>query len=145
MMQRRILTGLIALFVLFCSAFAKEKSSKPKPVTGTMPVTANSAMGRELYQKGMEDYENLYLERCNEDWRAAVKEDPTIAVAWAWIAFNSRNPAEVSAARQKAKGLLPQVSPGEKLMIEWISNVQEGNYIAGISAMNDMLAMFPKD
>ena len=36
MMQRRILTGLIALFVLFCSAFAKEKSSKPKPVTGTM-------------------------------------------------------------------------------------------------------------
>ncbi len=124
---------------------SKENSSKTKSLAGSMPVTAASAKGRELYEKGMQDYENLYLERCNEDWRAAVKEDPTIAVAWAWIAFNSRNPAEVSAARQKAKGLLPQVSPGEKLMIEWISNVQEGNYIAGISAMNDMLAMFPKD
>src|SRR5438477_2743285 len=88
-MQRRILIGLCAFFVLACAAFAKDKSSKVKPETGTMPVTASSSKGRGLYQKGMEDYENLYLERCNEDWRAAVKEDPSIAVAWAWIAFNS--------------------------------------------------------
>lgn len=145
MMQRRILTGLFAFLLLSWLAFGKDKSSKPKPATATMPVTATSAKGRELYQKGMEDYEKLYLERCNEDWRAAVKEDPGIAVAWAWIAFNSRNPAEVSAAREKAKALLPKVTPGEKLMIQWISNVQEGNFIAGIEAMNDMLAMFPKD
>jgi tetratricopeptide (TPR) repeat protein len=145
MLQRRILTGLFAFVFLVPLAFSKDKSAKPKPVTGAMPVTAASAKGRELYQKGMEDYENLYLERCNEDWRGAVKEDPSLAVAWAWIAFNSRNPSEVSAAREKAKALLPQVTPGEKLMIQWISNVQEGNYIAGISAMNDMLAMFPKD
>ena len=124
---------------------SKDKSSKPKPVAGSMPVTASSAKARELYQKGMEDYENLYLERCNEDWRAAVKEDPNLAVSWAWIAFNSRNSAEVSAAREKAKALLPKVTPGEQLMVRWIADVQEGNYIAGISAMNDMLAMFPKD
>ena len=124
---------------------SKDKSSKPKPVAGSMPVTASSAKARELYQKGMEDYENLYLERCNEDWRAAVKEDPNLAVSWAWIAFNSRNSAEVSAAREKAKALLPKVTPGERLMVRWIADVQEGNYIAGISAMNDMLAMFPKD
>ena len=105
MMQRRILTGLFAFLLLSSFAFGKDKSSKPKPVTGTMPVTAVSAKGRELYQKGMDDYEKLYLERCNEDWRAAVKEDPTIAVAWAWIAFNSRNPVEVSTVRQKAKVL----------------------------------------
>ena len=150
MLQRRVLAGLAVCLTLASLAAAsdkssKTKSSKAKPTIGLMPVTAASAKGRELYQKGMEDYENLYLERCNEDWRAAVKEDPTIAVAWAWIAFNSRNPAEVSAAREKAKALLPQVTPGEKLMIQWISNVQEGNYIAGISAMNDMLAMFPQD
>ena len=59
----------------------------------------------------MEDYENLYLERCNDDWRAAVKEDPTLAVAWAWIAFNSSNPEEVTAAREKAKELAPRLRP----------------------------------
>jgi len=30
-------------------------------------------------------------------------------------------------------------------MVGWIVNVQEGNFIAGISAMNDMLEMYPKD
>jgi len=150
MFQRRILALLAACLILASMASAREKapkdkSSKTKPVAGSMPVTAASSKGREFYEKGMQDYENLYLERCNEDWRAAVKEDPSIAVAWAWIAFNSRNPAEVSSAREKAKALLPKVTPGEKLMIQWIANVQEGNYIAGISAMNDLLAMFPKD
>ena len=148
MMQRRILTVLSICLALAPVALAgnkTQKSSKPKPLAGLMPVTASSAKARELYQKGMDDYENLYLERCNENWRAAVKEDPGLALAWAWIAFNSRNHSEASAARAKAKALLPVVTPGEKLMIQWIANVQEGNYIAGISAMNDMLAMFPKD
>jgi hypothetical protein len=65
----------------------------------SMPVTTSSAQARALYEKGMRDYENLYLERCNEDWRAAVKEDPNLAVAWAWIAFNSSDPKEISTAR----------------------------------------------
>ncbi len=111
----------------------------------SLPVTTSSAQARALYQKGMEDYENLYLERCNDDWRAAVKEDPNLAVAWAWIAFNSTDPKEVSAAREKAKALAPKLTPGEQLMIAWIVKVQEGDYIGGISAMNDMLEMYPKD
>jgi tetratricopeptide (TPR) repeat protein len=121
------------------------KTAGVKAQSGSMPVTAATAKGRELYEKGMDDYENLYLERCNDDWRAAVKEDPSIALAWAWIAFNSRDPGEVTAARDKAKALLPKITPGEQLMVQWIADVQEGNFIGGISAMNDMLAMFPKD
>ncbi|MGA9543802.1 MAG: tetratricopeptide repeat protein [Candidatus Sulfotelmatobacter sp.] len=111
----------------------------------SMPVTTSSAEARSLYEKGMQDYENLYLERCNDDWRAAVKADPSLAVAWAWIAFNSSNPQEVIASREKAKALAPKLTPGEQLMIEWIAKVQEGDFIGGISAMNDMLEMFPKD
>ncbi len=113
--------------------------------TTSLPVTTSSAEARSLYEKGMQDYENLYLERCNDDWRAAVKADPNLAVAWAWIAFNSSNPEEVSAAREKAKALAPKLTPGEQLMIAWIAKVQEGDFIGGISAMNDMLEMYPKD
>jgi len=111
----------------------------------TLPLSTSSAKARELYEKGMSDYENLYLERCNDDWRAAVKEDPGLALAWAWIAFNSSNPEEVSAARAQAKALAPKLTPGEQLMIAWISKVQEGDYLGGITAMNDMLEMYPRD
>src|SRR6202521_3482337 len=111
----------------------------------TLPVTTSSPKARELYEKGMADYENLYLERCNEDWRSAVKEDPNLAVAWAWIAFNSSNPKEVSEARAKAKQIAPKATAGEQLMVTWISKVQEGDFLGGITAMNDMLEMYPHD
>ena len=116
-----------------------------KAGSATMPVTTSSSKARELYEKGMLDYENLYLERCNEDWRAAVKEDPNLAVAWAWIAFNSGNPQEVSEARAKAKALAPKLPPGEQLMVAWVSKIQEGDFLGGITAMNDMLEMYPRD
>src|ERR1700758_5100495 len=103
-----------------------------KSDSATLPITTSSSKARALYVKGMEDYENLYLERCNDDWRAAVKEDPNLAIAWAWIAFNSSNPQEVSASREKAKALAPKLNPGEQLMIAWIVKVQEGDFIGGI-------------
>ena len=116
-----------------------------KAETTSLPVTTSSAKARALYLKGVQDYENLYLERCNEDWRKAVQEDPSLAIAWAWIAFNSGNPEEVSAARAKAKELASKTTPGEQLMVAWISKVQEGDFVGGITAMNDMLEMYPKD
>jgi tetratricopeptide (TPR) repeat protein len=116
-----------------------------KGESATLPVTTSSPQARALYVKGMEDYENLYLERCNDDWRAAVKEDPNLAVAWAWIAFNSGNPKEVAEARAKAKELAPKSTPGEQLMVAWVSKVQDGDFLGGITAMNDMLETYPRD
>ena len=121
------------------------QSSVQKTQSGKMPVTAGSEHARSLYEKGMDDYEKLYLERCNDDWRAAVKEDPSLALAWAWIALNSRETAEITAAREKAKALISKITPGEQLMVQWIVKVQEGDTLGGIAAMNDMIAMYPKD
>jgi tetratricopeptide (TPR) repeat protein len=144
-MRRRLSIRAVAVLALsFClSAPLFARNAKGQP--GSMPITTSSAKARELYEKGMADYENLYLERCNEQWRAAVKQDPNLAVAWAWIAFNSGDPQEVGAARAKALSLVPKLSPAERLMVGWIVRVQQGNFIEGISLMNDMLAMYPKD
>src|SRR5580700_11303981 len=138
--------SICAVFILgVCFAAPVYAHHLKQGATSTVPVTTSSAQARSLYQKGMQDYENLYLERSNDDWRAAVKADPNLAVAWAWIAFNSSDPNEVSAAREKAKALAPKTTPGEQLMIAWIAKVQEGDFIGGISAMNDLLEMYPKD
>ena len=145
-MPRCTLTKTLAVLTLgLCLAAPLYAHHGKKGESGTLPVTTSSPKARELYEKGMADYENLYLERCNEDWRAAVKEDPTLAVAWAWIGFNSGNPDEVSAARAKARELAPKLTPGEQLMIAWIIKVQEGDFLGGITAMNDMLELYPKD
>jgi len=144
MRRAAFIKSSVILLALCCAApvFAHHVNQSK---SATMPITTSSAKARELYYKGMEDYENLYLERCNEDWRAAVKEDPSLAVAWAWIAFNSGNPQEVSTARAKAKEIAPKLTPGEQLMIAWVVKVQEGDFIGGITAMNDMLEMYPHD
>ncbi len=145
-MRRSSSVKTYAVFVLALSLAAPLFAHHVKKGgSTTLPVTTSSPKARELYEKGMQDYENLYLERCNEDWRAAVKEDPNLAVAWAWIAFNSGNPQEVSEARAKAKALAPKLTPGEQLMVAWISKVQEGDFLGGITAMNDMLEMYPRD
>ena len=143
-MRRNVFTPFAVLLTVCLAAPLFAHHEKPSKST-ELPITTSSARARELYRKGMEDYENLYLERCNEDWRDAVKEDPNLAVAWAWIAFNSGNPEEVKAAREKAKELAPKTNPGEQLMVAWISKVQEGDFLGGITAMNDMLEMYPRD
>jgi tetratricopeptide (TPR) repeat protein len=145
--MRRSNCAVLILILGVCLAapiFAHAHHLKPGATT-SLPLTTSSAEAVWFYQKGMQDFENLYLERCNDDWRAAVKADPNLAVAWAWIAFNSSNPEEVIAAREKAKALAPKSTPGEQLMVEWIAKVQEGDFIGGIAAMNDMLEMYPKD
>jgi tetratricopeptide (TPR) repeat protein len=144
-MRRSKYAVLILIMGIFAAPISVHAHHLKPSNAASMPVTTSSAEARSLYEKGMQDYENLYLERCNDDWRAAVKADPNLAVAWAWIAFNSSNPQEVSAAREKAKAIAPNLTPGEQLMIEWIAKVQQGDFIGGISAMNDMLEMFPKD
>jgi tetratricopeptide (TPR) repeat protein len=143
--MRRIVSTCTVFALGLCLAAPLSAHHVKKGQSATMPVTTSSAKARELWEKGVTDYENLYLERCNEDWRAAVKEDPSLAVAWAWIAFNSGDPKEVSDARAKAKALAPKLNPGEQLMVSWISKVQEGDFLGGITAMNDMLEMYPRD
>src|SRR5580700_5837350 len=119
-MRRSMCAVLVLIIILSMSLAAPVRAyaHHVKPAaTSSMPVTTSSAEARSLYEKGMQDYENLYLERCNDDWRGAVKADPNLAVAWAWIAFNSTNPEEASAAREKAKTLSSKLTPGEQLMI----------------------------
>ncbi|MGB8911476.1 MAG: hypothetical protein WCC85_04340, partial [Candidatus Sulfotelmatobacter sp.] len=93
--MRRSICAVLTLVLGVCFAAPVYAHHLKQGATNAMPVTTGSAQARALYQKGMEDYENLYLERCNDDWRGAVKADPNLAVAWAWIAFNSSDPKEV--------------------------------------------------
>ena len=143
MLMRRAAAILLTVCVLWVIPSAAHHV--PKATTKTMSATTSSVKARDLFERAMADYENFYMERANIGWRAAVQADSNFALAHAWIAFNSRDPEEAHAAREKAKALSSKVTTGELLMIQWIAGVQENNFIVGISAMNDMLEMYPKD
>jgi tetratricopeptide (TPR) repeat protein len=144
--MRRAFMKMYAVFVLTVYLAAPLYAHHLKAGESvTLPISTSSAQARSLYEKGITDYENLYLERCNDDWRAAVKEDPNLAVAWALLAMNSSNIDEVSTARAKAREIAPKLTPGEHLLIAWIAKVQDGDFLGGITAMNDLLEMYPRD
>ncbi len=111
-LTRRTLV-IILLFSLAAALPSWAHHIKPG-ATRTMPVTTSSPKARDLFERALTDYENLYLERANIGWRAAVAADPDFALAYAFIAYNSRDPEEARAAREKAKALTAKVTPGEQ-------------------------------
>ncbi len=143
--MRRVFTNCAISVLVLSLASPLWAHHVKKSESTTLPVTTSSPRARAGYEEGMSDYAGLYLERCSQEGPAAVKEDPNLALAWAWIAFNSGDPQEISDARAKAKALVPKLTPGEQLMVGWIVKVQEGDYIEGISLMNDLLEMYPHD
>lgn len=124
---------------------SKAPDSKTSSAVSTMPVTTTSAVARYSFEKGMAAFLNAHIADALDNWRSAAKEDPNFALAHAWIAFNTGIPSEENEERTRAKSLAENVTPGERLMIRWIVGVKENDYITGIAAMNDMVAMFPKD
>ena len=139
-----MLSRVAILLVLCGSVFAVDKPAKIKPGT-SLPLTTKSVVAHDLFDRAMADYENMRIDRAVVGWRAAANADPDLALAYTMIAMNIGDPQEVLDAREKGKSLASKASSGERLMISWISNVQEGNFIQGIAAMNDLLAMYPKD
>src|SRR5271165_4368162 len=93
-MRRFFCVLFSSILVLILAAFAASAHAHHlnQAVTTSLPVTTSSDEARALYQKGMAELENLYVERSLDEWRAAVKIDANFGLAWAWVAFESSNP-----------------------------------------------------
>jgi tetratricopeptide (TPR) repeat protein len=138
-----------ALLLMFCAAaFAtnpKPHHSKPVVKTSTLPVTTNSPAARKEFEHAMADLEALRRADAVNDLRATVKRDPKFAQAYILLSHLTHDPDEQVSTRTRAEQLASQVTPGERLLIRWLSGVQENNYVPAIAAMNDLLAMYPRD
>jgi tetratricopeptide (TPR) repeat protein len=129
----------------FASAQAAKKKPRKKPLPKTLPVTAASKEGERQFQEATENFIYFHLDAALAQWRALTKTDPEFALAYAFLSFATKDPAEEKTAREKARALQSKVTPGERLVIQWMTDVREGNYLAGIAAMNDVVAMYPRD
>ncbi len=124
---------------------SKAKKAAAPVVSTTLPVTSKSVPAKKAFEQGVLDYENLKVSEALEQWRRATKLDPEFALAYAFISRVSSDPVETDGATARAKALADKVTPAEQLLIRWYAATRENDYIAAISAMNDVLGQFPRD
>jgi Flp pilus assembly protein TadD len=138
---------VLVLSFVVTAACASSVSGAParKIISPRLPVTTSSRVARERFERGMRALEYLRRAEAVDDFRSATKADRNFAQAWILISHLSHDPEEQQAALAGAKRLAPQTSSSERLLIAWLSGVQEDNYVPAIAAMNDLLARYPQD
>jgi Tfp pilus assembly protein PilF len=139
-----------ALFLaLLCAAAfgsdAKPRPSKAAPKTVTLPVTTISPVARKQFEHAMVNLEALRRAEALHDLREAVKRDPKFAQAYILISHLTHDPDEQLSTRSHAQQQAAHTTPGEQMLIRWLSGVEENNYVPAIAAMNDLLAKYPQD
>src|SRR3981081_3972289 len=137
--------GLILICLSAISACAAERKQPPASQANNISITTSRPDARKLFESGMVEFENEHINKALENWRTAIRRDPSLAVAHLFIAEATFDPVERQTERRRAKALAGTVTPREKLLIVWLSGVQEEQYVSAIGAMNDLLAKYPGD
>ncbi len=110
-----------------------------------LPITTKSPQARAMYRQAMAESMNFHLERALDKWREAAKLDPNFALAHVMIAFRTQDPQEAQDELALANAAAKNATRGEQLFVRWISGIREGNFLSGIAAMNDVIALYPRD
>lgn len=148
---RAILLGTIVLGALFSSvpicALGQTLPLVPSPAVNAdrLPITTNSPEAAELFVAGLHLRYDYHTDQALVKWREATTKDPNFAQAWAYIVWLGLDPREVKQAAEKAQLASGNVTPGERLLVKWMISTNEGRFLDAIAAMNDLLAMYPRD
>jgi predicted Zn-dependent protease len=116
-----------------------------KALFGTLPISVRSDETRKLLEKAIDQYENVLLDLSIDSAHKAAQKDSHSALAYAIWSYAANHSRPVPEALQRAKELAPKAAPEEQLLVNWLIDVQQGDNIAAIGAMNDLLARFPND
>jgi tetratricopeptide (TPR) repeat protein len=137
----------MVIAILACSAAARaQESAPPASATEVVPVTTQSALALKAYEMGMVQREDrLFVDEGLEFFRQAVKADPQFALGHAALGYFTADPKEAKQESALALKYIDNASPDEQLLIRWMNGTKNGDTVAAISAMNDLLAKYPND
>jgi predicted Zn-dependent protease len=112
---------------------------------GSLPVATKSDDARKLLEKAIDQYENVLLEMSVSNAHQAATKDPHFALAFAVWSYAANRTQPNAEALKHAKALASKASPDEQLLVNWLVDVQQGDNLSAIGAMNDLLVRFPND
>ena len=116
-----------------------------KALFGSLPIATRSDEARKLIEKAIDQYENVLLDQSVDSAHKATLKDSHSALAYAIWSYAANRNQPLPEAMQRAKALAPKATPDERLFVNWLLDVQQGDNIAAIETMNDLLSRFPED
>jgi tetratricopeptide (TPR) repeat protein len=117
-------------------------------VTGhvfSFPVASKSVEAQKLMETALYQYENVLLDKSVQTARKATEKDPQFALAYALWSFAARQNQPNPEAARKAELFAVRAPAEEQLLVKFFVAVQKSDMLPAITAMNDLLAHFPKD
>jgi len=143
--------GLALLIAGPVPAFAQGSQSVTGPsATSTansdcLPNATNSSDAAKLFEEGLQLRYDFHTEQALNRFREAARKDPSFARAWAYIVLLGTDTVEAKKAAEKARLTTQNASPGDKLLVKWVTSTEEGHFLEAIRAMNDLMATCPRD
>ncbi|MGA2967256.1 MAG: hypothetical protein ABSD64_13685 [Terriglobales bacterium] len=119
--------------------------SSPAGNPDRLPITTSSPEAAKLLVEGWHHRYDYRIEQALGKWREATRMDPNFAQAWAYIVAEAVDPGEAKQAVERAQQASQNATPGEKLLVKWMISTNGGHFVDAIAAMNDLLAMYPRD
>src|SRR5215475_6856482 len=116
-----------AVFVFSTLAFAHD-------VPTGIHISTKSQQAHAAFEKGLAKMEMLHIQDGLESFRSAVKADPQFALGHIVLMFFSQDPTEQMAERDKALATRASANTEESLIIDWLANASQAQYIPAIQA-----------
>jgi tetratricopeptide (TPR) repeat protein len=131
---------------LFTVIFFIASLSAAAPLdSGGMQISTKSPSARASFEQGLAKMETLHIEAGLQNWRNATQIDPNFALAHIFLAYFAQDPTEQMAEREKALATRKFAGPEEQLIIDWLANGSESQFVPAIQAMNEALDRYKHD
>jgi tetratricopeptide (TPR) repeat protein len=146
-----LLLGTVVFGVLFVAgtmpALGQISPSIPRHAghPDRLPISTSSPEAAKLFDEGLRFSSRFHVELALAKWREATRKDPDFTQAWVYILWLTSDPVEAKQAGEKAQLTSQHATPGEKLLARWMISRNQGRFVDAITAMNDLLAMYPRD
>ena len=127
------------------AAHASPMAPLSQQLFGAIPLSTSSEEARASLELAWDKYENAMYQSSANLARQAAKKDPHSALSYAMVSFAARRGMPDASALAKAKTLLPRATADERLLVRWMTEIQEHNLLPAIASMNDLLKRYPRD
>jgi tetratricopeptide (TPR) repeat protein len=134
--------GLIVILGLLPTHAPRRKPAQKRPA---LSMAASALDARKLFEAGLTAFENEHYPQAVDNWRQALRKDPRFTLAHLFISFVSTDPQEQKSERGRAQALAAKAAKRDRLLVKWLSGVEQEQYVPAIAAMNDLLASYPSD